>query len=95
MEQLLTTILTEWWLIYMLFFMIVWGFILKWIPYLASKFEAIILNFNKTLEDQQETFKLSLNKISEDFVKQIEKSNVWHEKHSSQLDEIKNLLVKK
>ena len=95
MEEIMKQILTEWWLIYLLFFIIIWWFILKWVPYLAVKFEAMINNFTNTLKDQQETFRESLNKISEDFVKQIEKSNSWHEKHSNQLDEIKNLLSKK
>ena len=55
----------------------------------------MITNFTDTLKQQQNIFEKSLNKISEDFVKQIEKSNSWHETHSKQLDEIKILLSKK
>jgi hypothetical protein len=40
-------------------------------------------------------FEKTLNNISDDFVKRVEASEKWHEKHSNQLDEIKIILKSK
>ena len=36
-----------------------------------------------------------LKVITDDFIKKVEKSDTWHEKHQSELNEIKNILIKK
>ena len=88
-------IFSEWWMVYLLFFMIVWGFIWKWVPYLINLFSEMRKDFLQALKSQQDTFEKTLQIISDDFVKRVEKSDVWHEKHQSELNEIKNILIKK
>ena len=78
MEALFSKILSEGWLIYLLFFMIVAGFIWKGIPYLLKKFDETTLLFAKALIAQQTLFKEELEKISRDFLKQVTESNAWH-----------------
>ena len=102
MEELLIKIFTEWWIIYMLFTVIVGGFILKGIPYMVNRFEQIIKDFNITMKEQQTTFERSLNKISEDFLLKITKSEQSHERIINQLlenwkiiKEIKDIVSKK
>jgi len=89
------TILSEWWLIYLLFFMIVWGFIWKWVPYIANTFKEIVIDFKDTLKEMQLSYKEELKEIRETFIFQIEKSNNWHESHNQKIDEIKNLVKSK
>ena len=88
-------IFSEWGMIYLLFFMIVWGFIWKWVPYLINLFSEIRKDFLLALKEQQETFEKTLKIISDDFVKRVEKSEIWHEKHQNELSEIKDILTKK
>ena len=88
-------IFSEWGMIYLLFFMIVWGFIWKWVPYLINLFSEMRKDFLLALKSQQETFEKTLKTISDDFIKKVEKSESWHEKHQSELNEIKNILTKK
>lgn len=102
MEELLIKILSEGWIIYMLFTIIVGWFIVKWIPYMVNRFEQIIKDFNLTMKEQQLTFERSLNKISEDFLIKITKSEKSHEKIINQLlengaiiKEIKEIVSKK
>ena len=92
---LMEKIFTEWGMIYLLFFMIVAWFIWKGIPYLLKKFDDTTILFASTLKDQQELFSKEIDKISQTFLSQIEKSNSRHDKHSQQLDEIKHILIKK
>ena len=93
--EILKQVFNEWGLIYLLFFMIVGWAVLKGVPYIANKFDSMITNFTTTIKEQQEIFRDSLNKISNDFVIQIEKSNAWHESHSKELREIRDLLASK
>lgn len=95
MEQLLQQVFTEGGLIYLLFFMIVWWFIWKGIPYFVNLFSEIRKDFLLALKLQQETFEKTLKTISDDFVKRVEKSESWHEKHQNELNEIKSILIKK
>lgn len=95
-------VLSEWGMIYLLFFMIVWGFIRKGIPYLINLFSEIRKDFLDALKSQQDTFERTLKIISDDFVKRVEKSDNWHEKHNQELQkykdeftEIKELIKKK
>ena len=88
-------IFSEWWMVYLLFFMIVWGFIWKWVPYLINLFSEIRKDFLQALKSQQDTFEKTLQTILDDFIKRVEKSDTWHEKHQSELNEIKNILIKK
>ena len=95
MEEIAKQIFSEWWMIYLLFFMIVWGFIWKWVPYLINLFSEIRKDFLQALKSQQDTFEKTLQTILDDFIKKVEKSDTWHEKHQSELNEIKNILIKK
>ena len=95
MEEIAKQIFSEWWMIYLLFFMIVWGFIWKWVPYLINLFSEIRKDFLQALKSQQDTFEKTLQIILDDFIKRVEKSDTWHEKHQSELNEIKNILIKK
>jgi len=52
-------------------------------------------DFLLALKEQQETFEKTLKTISDDFVKKVEKSESWHEKHQNELSEIKDILTKK
>ena len=88
-------IFSEWGMIYLLFFMIVWGFIWKWVPYLINLFSEMRKDFLQALKSQQDTFEKTLQTISDDFIKRVEKSDIWHEKHQIELNEIKNILIKK
>ena len=88
-------IFSEWGMIYLLFFMIVWGFIWKGIPYFINLFSEMRKDFLLALKSQQETFEKTLKTISDDFIKKVEKSESWHEKHQNELNEIKNILTKK
>ena len=94
MEQLLSEVFSEKWIVYLLFFMIVGWFIWRWVPYLFTSFEKIITAFLATIKEMQEQYKLELKEIRETFIVQIEKSNSWHDKHAQNLDEIKSLLKK-
>ena len=95
MEEIAKQIFSEWWMVYLLFFMIVWGFIWKWVPYLINLFSEIRKDFLQALKSQQDTFEKTLQTILDDFIKRVEKSDTWHEKHQSELSEIKNILIKK
>ena len=95
MEEIAKQIFSEWGIIYLLFFIIVWGFIRKWVPYLINLFSEIRKDFLQALKSQQETFEKTLRTISDDFIKRVEKSDTWHEKHQSELSEIKSILIKK
>ena len=95
MEEIAKQIFSEWWMVYLLFFMIVWGFIWKWVPYLINLFSEIRKDFLQALKSQQDTFEKTLQIILDDFIKKVEKSDTWHEKHQSELNEIKNILIKK
>lgn len=95
MEQIFSTILNESWIVYLLFFMIVAWFIWKWIPALVSRFDKMNEDFRTSLKEQQETFERTLTKIADDFMSQINQSNSFHEKHSNELKEIKEILKKK
>ena len=88
-------IFSEWGMIYLLFFMIVWWFIWKGIPYFINLFSEMRKDFLLALKEQQETFEKTLKIISDDFIKKVEKSESWHEKHQNELNEIKNILTKK
>ena len=95
MEALFGKILSEGWLIYLLFFMIVAGFIWKGIPYLLQKFDETTALFALTIANQQSLFKEELGKISHDFLKQVTESNTWHttfnvrqEEHGKKIEEI-------
>ena len=90
MENLMTQIFNESWLIYLLFFMIIWLTIWKWIPFLAKMFLDMRKEFTDALKEQQKTFEKTLDKISTDFVAQIRNSEEWHQKHDKKLDEIIN-----
>ena len=92
---LMEKIFTEWGMIYLLFFMMVWGFIWKGIPYLINLFSEIRKDFLLALKSQQDTFERTLKTISDDFVKRVEKSDNWHEKHQEELIEIKSILTNK
>lgn len=95
MEEIAKQIFSEWGMVYWLFFIIVWGFIWKWVPYLINLFSEMRKDFLQALKSQQDTFEKTLQTISDDFIKRVEKSEVWHEKHQSELSEIKNILIKK
>ena len=95
MEEIAMKIFSEWGMVYLLFFMIVWGFIWKWVPYLINLFSEIRKDFLQALKSQQDTFEKTLQIILDDFIKKVEKSDTWHEKHQSELNEIKNILIKK
>ena len=95
MEELAKQIFSEWGIVYLLFFMIVWGFIWKWVPYLINLFSEMRKDFLQALKSQQDTFEKTLQTILDDFIKRVEKSDTWHEKHQSELNEIKNILIKK
>ena len=95
MEEIAMKIFSEWGMVYLLFFMIVWGFIWKWVPYLINLFSEIRKDFLQALKSQQDTFEKTLQIILDDFIKRVEKSDTWHEKHQSELNEIKNILIKK
>ena len=95
MEEIAKQIFSEWWMVYLLFFIIVWGFIWKWVPYLINLFSEMRKDFLQALKSQQDTFEKTLQTISNDFIKRVEKSDVWHEKHQNELSEIKNILIKK
>ena len=95
MEEIAMKIFSEWGMVYLLFFMIVWGFIWKWVPYLINLFSEIRKDFLQALKSQQDTFEKTLQTILDDFIKKVEKSDTWHEKHQSELNEIKNILIKK
>ena len=87
--------IVEVWVVQWLFILIVVGFIWKWIPFIVKEFTEINTNFLIAVKEQQELFKTTLQSISDDFVKRVEASERWHETHSKQLDEIKNILAKK
>lgn len=95
MEEIAKQIFSEWWMVYLLFFMIVWGFIWKWVPYLINLFSEIRKDFLQALKSQQDIFEKTLKTISDDFIKRVEKSESWHEKHQNELNEIKDILTKK
>jgi len=88
-------IFSEWGMIYLLFFMIVWGFIWKGVPRLVNFFSEMRKDFLLALKEQRETFEKTLKTISDDFVRRVEKSDIWHEKHQNELSEIKDILTKK
>lgn len=103
--ELLSWLISEKWIIYWLFVFIIVGFIRKWIPYILTKFEqanqnfintlnAQQENFNKAMREQQDTFKDTLKTISEDFVRKIEGSEIWHQNHNQKLESIVELLKK-
>lgn len=95
MEEIVKQIFSESWMVYWLFFIIVWGFIWKWVPYLINLFSEMRKDFLQALKSQQDTFEKTLQTISDDFIKRVEKSDIWHEKHQNELSEIKNILTKK
>jgi len=68
MESLFAKILSENGLIYLLFFMIIGGFIWKGIPYLTKAFENIVEKFLITLEKMQINYKEELKEIRETFI---------------------------
>lgn len=88
MEELLITIFSEKGIIYWLFVLIVFMIIYKGIPYAASKFDMIVKQFADITLQQQNTFKDSLDKISESFLNQIATSNEWHKSHAEHLSRI-------
>ena len=88
-------IFSEWGMIYLLFFMIVWGFIWKVVPPIVNFFSEMRKDFLLALKEQQENIKKTLKTISDDFVRRVEKSDIWHEKHQNELSEIKDILTKK
>ena len=87
--------ITETGVIQWLFILIVVLFILKWIPFIVNQFTKIHANFLTALEKQQQTFEHTLNSISNDFIKRVETSEIWHQNHNHELQEIKNILTKK
>lgn len=87
--------IVEVWTVYGLFIFIMIFTIRKWIPFLIENFKTLNASFLKALKDQQDMFEKTLNNISDDFVKRVEASEKWHEKHSNQLDEIKIILKSK
>ena len=78
MEELLITIFSEKGIIYGLFVLIVLMIIYKGIPYAASKFDMIVKQFSDITLKQQNTFKESLDKISESFLNQKAMSGTNH-----------------
>lgn len=88
MEEQLITIFSEKGIIYGLFVLIVLMIIYKWIPYAANKFDLIVKQFSDITLQQQNTFKASLDKISETFLNQIATSNEWHKSHAEHLSRI-------
>lgn len=102
MEALLLKIFSESWLIYLLFFMIVGGFIYKWVPYLLKKFDDVTVMFANTIKQLQETHREDMKILSDVFISQIKESN-WNHliTHSNQaithskLEEIKTIVSKK
>ena len=94
MDWILNAILTESWLIYFLFTIIVGWWVRKWIPFIIKRFDKMNEDFRISLKSQQETFERTLRSISDDFIKQIQKSESWHERHDQKLDEILNNLKK-
>ena len=104
--ELLFKFITEKWIIYGLFIIIVVGFIRKGIPFLVNVFKELNASFLLALQSQQKSFdesckqqqrvfELTLNKISEDFVKKMEASDSWHQKHNEKLDNLANLIINK
>ncbi len=88
MEQILITIFSEKGIIYGLFVLIVLMIIYKWIPSAANKFDLIVKQFSDITLQQQNTFKESLDKISESFLSKIATNNEWHKSHAEQLSRI-------
>lgn len=109
METLLLKVMSEGWLIYLLFFMIVWGFIWYGVPFIAKKFDDITMMFSKSLEDMLKSHRIDMDIIKEVFIAQIKESNLNHQITQAQIreftvlhndthkkiDEIKDLLIKK
>ena len=84
--------------------------IAKLVPYAFKYFGEKITEMNaennKTVEKMQNEYLASINKISdtqrtelrniaENFQKSVENSTNWHQKHSQDMEEIKNLLIGK
>jgi predicted PurR-regulated permease PerM len=92
MEELLITIFSEKGIIYGLFVLMVLMIIYKGIPYAAGKFDMIVKQFADITLQQQNTFKDSLDKISETFLNQIATSNEWHKSHNEHLARIEELI---
>jgi hypothetical protein len=61
---------------------------------MISLFTELRKDFLLALKEQQSIFEKTLKTISDDFVKRVEASEKWHDKHSTQLEEIKNLIKK-
>lgn len=94
MEALIMKIFSEQWIIYWLFFLIVGGFIWKWIPFIIAQFEKQQTTFIETLKELQTAHREDMDTISQVFIAQIKESNANHLITHGKLDEIKNLIKK-
>lgn len=94
MDAIFKQILSEQGLIYLMFFISFITLVWKGFPALYNIYEKQQESFLLALKQQQENFKEDLEKISQTFLSQIEKSDAWHEQHNAKLDEIKDSVNK-
>ncbi len=92
MEALLLKVFSESGLIYLLFFMIVGGFIWKGIPYLLEKYDKTTESFVTTLKELQTAHNENIHSMNTTFLAHIEKNDNGHQVIHSKLDEIRVLI---
>ena len=95
LETLMLKVFTEGGLIYLLFFLIIAGFLKYGIPFFVKKFEDMSLVFSNTLKEMQAAHREDMNTISEVFITQIKESNTNHTITHAKLEEIKTIINKK
>lgn len=88
MEELIVTIFSEKGIIYGLFVFIVIMTVYKWIPYIVSKFDAVIDKFGQQIKEQNNFFKEELKNISETFINKVTSSDEWHKQHHARLNRV-------
>jgi hypothetical protein len=101
MEAILMKVFTESGTNSLLLVMIIGGFIWKGIPYIVSRFDAVLLKIDKivdtfkiTMDEAINSHRRDMDTISGVFIAQIKESNSNHSITQEQLKELKEMISK-